>query len=194
MAEKRGDFIRAVIRARRRAVIFMREHPDEAADIVAIHVVRDGGDPSRIEVEFYHCKFAHGGVPERRIDDLYEVCGQTQKSIVWASTPDKKTELFTHLLRRDALRVQRNQATRIEVGTKEDLLTLRDMSRLLPVTFKIFIVQPGLCKQGSSPEQLGLLSVTENYLWETYQIPLGVIASLDLGTEPDGLRVRVAGQ
>jgi NitT/TauT family transport system substrate-binding protein len=35
MAEKRGDFIRAVIRARRKAVIFMRDHPDEAAQIVA---------------------------------------------------------------------------------------------------------------------------------------------------------------
>jgi len=35
MAEKKGDFIRAVIRARRKAVIFMREHPDEAAVIVA---------------------------------------------------------------------------------------------------------------------------------------------------------------
>ena len=35
MAEKRGDFIRAVIRARRKAVVFMREHPDEAAQIVA---------------------------------------------------------------------------------------------------------------------------------------------------------------
>src|ERR1700680_4332062 len=35
MGEKRGDFIRAVIRARRKAVIFMREHPDEAAEIVA---------------------------------------------------------------------------------------------------------------------------------------------------------------
>jgi NitT/TauT family transport system substrate-binding protein len=35
MAEKKGDFIRAVIRARRKAVIFMREHPDEAAEIVA---------------------------------------------------------------------------------------------------------------------------------------------------------------
>lgn len=34
-AEKRGDFIRAVIRARRKAVVFMREHPDEAAEIVA---------------------------------------------------------------------------------------------------------------------------------------------------------------
>jgi NitT/TauT family transport system substrate-binding protein len=35
MAEKKGDFVRAVIRARRKAVIFMREHPDEAAEIVA---------------------------------------------------------------------------------------------------------------------------------------------------------------
>jgi NitT/TauT family transport system substrate-binding protein len=34
-AEKRGDFIRSVLRARRKAVIFMREHPEEAADIVA---------------------------------------------------------------------------------------------------------------------------------------------------------------
>jgi NitT/TauT family transport system substrate-binding protein len=35
MMEKRGDFIRAVIRARRKAVIFMKQHPDEAAEIVA---------------------------------------------------------------------------------------------------------------------------------------------------------------
>ena len=35
MMEKRGDFIRAVIRARRKAVQFMKEHPDEAAEIVA---------------------------------------------------------------------------------------------------------------------------------------------------------------
>src|SRR5438045_2179037 len=35
MMEKKGDFIRGVIRARRKAVIFMREHPDEAAEIVA---------------------------------------------------------------------------------------------------------------------------------------------------------------
>jgi len=33
--EKRGDFIRAVIRARRKAVQFMKANPDEAAAIVA---------------------------------------------------------------------------------------------------------------------------------------------------------------
>jgi hypothetical protein len=182
----------AQLRQRDFSVIFDDDGKGEAADIVAIRSVLEGGDPSRIEVELYHCKYAHGGTPERRIDDLYEVCGQTQKSIVWASTADKKTELFTHLLRRDALRAQKNQATRLEVGTKEDLLTLRDMSRLLPVTFKIFIVQPGLCKQTPSPEQLGLLSVTQNYLWETYQIPFGVIASLDAHTGLERLRARQA--
>jgi NitT/TauT family transport system substrate-binding protein len=35
MMEKRGDFIRGVIRARRKAVQFMKDHPDEAAEIVA---------------------------------------------------------------------------------------------------------------------------------------------------------------
>jgi NitT/TauT family transport system substrate-binding protein len=34
-AETQGDKIRAIIRARRRAVTFMNEHPDEAADIIA---------------------------------------------------------------------------------------------------------------------------------------------------------------
>jgi NitT/TauT family transport system substrate-binding protein len=35
MAEARGDFIRGVIRARRRAVEFMHQNPDEAGDIIA---------------------------------------------------------------------------------------------------------------------------------------------------------------
>lgn len=167
----------AILRERDYTVIFDDDGKGEAADIVAIRTLHEGGEPSAIEIELYHCKFARAGAAARQIDDLYQVCGQAQKSIAWASSAEKKTDLFTHLLRRDARRAERNQATRLEVGTTEDLLTLRDISRLLPVVFKIFIVQPGLCKQDPSPEQLGLLSVTANYLWETYQLPLGVIAS-----------------
>ena len=37
MAVEKGDFIRAVIRARRKAVEFMHKNPDEAGDIVAKH-------------------------------------------------------------------------------------------------------------------------------------------------------------
>ena len=51
------------------------------------------------------------------------------------------------------------------------------MSHILPVKFQLFIVQPGLSKRVISPDQRMLLSVTENYLFETYQLPFGVIAS-----------------
>jgi NitT/TauT family transport system substrate-binding protein len=37
MAAEKGDFIRAVIRARRSAVEFMHKNPDEAGDMVAKH-------------------------------------------------------------------------------------------------------------------------------------------------------------
>ena len=102
----------------------------EAADIVAIRTTYENEEPSAIEIELYHCKFARTGTPARQVDDLYQVCGQAQKCIAWSSSAEKKTDLFTHLLRRDARRAERNQATRLEVGTTEDLLILRDMSRL----------------------------------------------------------------
>lgn len=51
------------------------------------------------------------------------------------------------------------------------------MSRVYGVELKIFIVQPGLSKLKVTPGQLELLSVTENHLMGTYQIPFTVIAS-----------------
>jgi hypothetical protein len=159
------------------AVIFDDDSRGESADIVAVRIVGDPAEPSGLEVEFYHCKYSMDAAPGRRVDDLYEVCGQVQKSIAWASSPTKKTDLFTHLLRRESLRKDANDPSRIEVGNCEQLLTLRDMSQLLPVNFKFYIVQPGLSKANASPEQLLLLSVTENYLSETYQLGFGVIAS-----------------
>ena len=56
-------------------------------------------------------------------------------------------------------------------------ITIREMSRLCPVTIKIYIVQPGLSKAQASREQLELLSVTETYLMETYRLPFAVIAN-----------------
>ena len=51
------------------------------------------------------------------------------------------------------------------------------MSRVADVRIKICIVQAGLSKQRASTAQLELLAVTENYLLETYKIPLTIIAS-----------------
>ena len=149
----------------------------EAADIVAIHVVGEG--PKReIAVDFYHCKFSAKETPGARIDDLYQVCGQAQKSIHWMTTPEKRTDLFTHLLRREAARGSKKGTTsRFQIGDNEELLSIREMSRSCPVSLRIFIVQPGLSKSRASLEQLELLSVSETYLFETFRIQFGVIAS-----------------
>ncbi len=72
------------------AVIFDDDSRGESADIVAIRIVGDPAEPSGLEVEFYHCKYSIDAAPGRRVDDLYEVCGQVQKSIAWACSPSKR--------------------------------------------------------------------------------------------------------
>jgi len=149
----------------------------EAADIVAIRIEGNTPATSRIDAEFYHCKYSQQSTAGQRIEDLYEVCGQAQKSISWMSSAEKRTDLFTHLLRREARRQAATGRSRYELGDQELLLTIREMSRLCPVSLAIYIVQPGLSKARATSAQLELLSVTENYLMETYRLPFGVIAS-----------------
>ncbi len=149
----------------------------EAADVVAIRIRGGATSPGSIDVEFYHCKYSLGSTSGQRVDDLYEVCGQAQKSINWAYSPEKRTDLFTHLMRRAAHRKEKSASSRYEQGDEELLQTVREISRLCVVSLKIFIVQPGLSKANASHDQLELLSVTENHLMETFRIPFGVIAS-----------------
>jgi superfamily II DNA or RNA helicase len=165
------------IKRRGYAVIVDDDGKGEVADIVAIRLEGDPSAPSSIDLEFYHCKYSQRSTPGQRIKDLYEVCGQAQKSISWMSSPEKRTDIFTHLMRREAHRQETGTTTRFEAGDGELLITIREMSRLFPVTLKIFIVQPGVSKANVTRDQLQIISVTENHLMETYQLPFGVIAS-----------------
>jgi len=158
-------------------LIFDDDGSGEAADVVAVRVLGEAQSPSGLEVEFYHCKYSHGSSPGTRVNDLYEVCGQAQKSVHWMSSAEKRTDLFTHLLRREAKREEREAVTRHEVGNSDLLHSIREMSRIVPMSLKIFIVQPGVSKGQATREQLELMSVTDNYLRETFQLPFVVIAS-----------------
>lgn len=151
------------------SIIFDDDGSGEAADVIAI---LEGEE--KINVQLYHCKYSQNEQPGQRIKDMYEVCGQAQKSIRWA---DRPTEFFSHLLRREPRRAAGQEFTRFEVGTPDDLLRLHAMSRRVKVEFEIIIVQPGLSKRNASNAQLELLSVTENYLMEIYMIPFRIIAS-----------------
>ena len=158
------------------AVIVDDDGKGELADVVAIRLLGDAAAPTEIEVELYHCKYSKGDVAGARVGDLYEVCGQAQKCISWMASSDRQTDMMTHLLRRNAAAGTRG-FTRIERGSAEELVRIREISRERAVRVKVFVVQPGLSKAGASRDQLELLSVTENHLMETYQLPFTVIAS-----------------
>jgi hypothetical protein len=177
--QKAADSIQArlirELKLRSYDVVVDDDRSGEAADVIAIRRVTEDDSRHVIEVEFYHCKFSSEDSPGARIGDLYEVCGQAQKSVSWMSSGMKRTDLFTHLLKRAAAAASRRDC--YEVGDRHELQSIRDMSQFSEIRLSIFIVQPGLSKARVSSSQLELLSVTETYLFETYQLPFGVIAS-----------------
>ena len=71
-------------------------------------------------------------------------------------------------------RASQSRPTRFEVGSRERLAEIRDLSRICAVALRAYIVQPGLSKVGAAEHQLALLGVTERFLSETYQVPLKV--------------------
>jgi hypothetical protein len=63
-------------------------------------------------------------------------------------------------------------------GRNDEVLhTIREVSRLCPVSLKIFVVQPGVSKASVTRDQLQLQAVTKNYLMETFRLGFGVITS-----------------
>lgn len=158
-------------------LIFDDDDAGEAADVVAVTVDGPFDAPKKIDVVFYHCKFSKKSIAGGRVDDLYVVCGQAQTSIRWMRTSENRTDLFTHLLRREDKRRAKGAPSRIERGDIALIETLRQMSYTTRVTLQVVVVQPGVSKAAITESQLRLLSVTENYLLETHRLPFAAVIS-----------------
>lgn len=150
------------------SVIFDDDDAGEIADIVSIV---DGKD--KISVQFYHCKYAHGDNPGARVADLYEVCGQAEKSIKWCQEPPA---IIDRLMKRESSRVQ-SGGTRFEVGSLRKLREIKNKMRVFPTYIQIFIVQPGIDSTALTDGMLRILSGTASYLMDTYSVNLQVICS-----------------
>jgi hypothetical protein len=152
-------------------IIYDDDYSGEIADIITVKKT-----DAKIFIELYHLKFAKKGKVNTRIDNLYEVCGQAQKSIHWNFKQGK--EFFEHLLRRKIKTLKGEQCTRLQKGTEQLLTELMSLAKYkIPLEFKIYIVQPSIPISTVNQHQLTLLGVTENYLKEKAQIELVVIGS-----------------
>lgn len=141
----------------------------EIADLVALRV-EDG----TLRVVLVHCKFAHGGTVGARLADLYELCGQAQKSSAWRRHPEN---MVRKLLARERRRVSQGKPSGLEAGTASDLLRLLGDLPSLHVEMEIVLAQPGLSKNRASAEQLELLAATKTYVRETSSARLEILTS-----------------
>jgi len=150
-------------------LVFDDDGAGEIADIVSLRATE-----GLMQVTLYHCKYSSAEKPGARVKDLYEVCGQAQKSARWRDRPNR---MFAHMLKREKLRLDKGQSTRLEKGTSACLKKLKASWQDYRYEFDVHIIQPGLSLAAITDEGLHLLASVETYLLETRAMRLKVIAS-----------------
>jgi superfamily II DNA or RNA helicase len=130
----------------------------ETADIVAFKSISN-----TLKIAFIHCKYSLEPSPGARIGDLYEVCGQTQKSTARTRKPQK---LIANLIRREVNR-RKNGRNNLIKGSPEELYQLSEKADRMHTEFEFTIVQPGISKRSVSGPQLELIAATSSYVSDT---------------------------
>ena len=111
----------------------------EAADFIVGRTMPG----NRLVVELYHCKGAGGPVSGERVDDVYELAGQSVKSARF----QRKEDLLRHVERRTQMRVNRGHSPFL-VGNRNDALNLIRAFDPIAVSLIVYAVQPGLSAGG----------------------------------------------
>ena len=151
-------------------VVIDDDGPGEIADVVAMRLDDEG-----LLVRLIHCKYSSGTAPGARVDDLYEVCGQAEKSVAWRRSD--LVPFFKQLALRAQARHKRTGVSPFEVGDAAELLRLQAKAQVHRRRMEIVIVQPGLSASKMSQQQSDLLASVETYVRTTINAPLTVWCS-----------------
>jgi superfamily II DNA or RNA helicase len=152
-------------------IIYDDDGKGEIADIIGIN-----NFDTYIDIHLYHLKFARNGAIGNNIENLYQVCGQAQKSLNWKHRQGK--EFFEHLLKRVTKSENGADCSRLIKGTEDDLETLLSSAKWTKeMRFHIYIGQPGFRKTNASNDILLLLGNTYHYLHTVGNVELKVYSS-----------------
>ncbi|MDQ3363907.1 MAG: DEAD/DEAH box helicase family protein [Myxococcota bacterium] len=149
------EYVESRLKSEKVSVLFFDDSSNEVADYVAVR-----SQAERVLVQLFHCKAARGPkppaktapVPNERVDDLYEVLGQSIKCRRWLE-PQK---LITQLMQRTVT----TKTSKFVVGDPTVLKTsLADVTR---VDFEVIVVQPAI---STTPKQevADLLASADGY-------------------------------
>ncbi|MEC0276176.1 DEAD/DEAH box helicase [Peribacillus frigoritolerans] len=148
-------------------IIFDDDGSGEIADVVSVKIDKVN---SKVLFHLYHCKYSDGELPGARVKDLYEVCGQAEKSIMWN---DNVLEIVRRMIERESKRQKDYDETRFEKGDLQTLHMLKKMVRSgFETEFEISIVQPGVSIMKITDSMKQIILATDTYLRDTYGLRL----------------------
>lgn len=151
------------------SVVFDDDGAGEIADIVAIKELENS-----LKVDFYHCKYSKENKPGSRVSDLYEVCGQAEKSVHWKSNP---IGLIDRIKSRENRRLTDKKVSRFEIGDLKKLSEIRNKLRVQKLDISIYIVQPGVDSKNITDPMHRILVASQSYCMDTFSIPVDLICS-----------------
>ncbi|GAB5489712.1 MAG: hypothetical protein Pars2KO_32820 [Parasphingorhabdus sp.] len=144
------DWLTARLKASDAQFIFNDDGAGEVADFIAVSNFED-----RSVVALYHCKASTKPNAGSRVDDLYDVCGQSVKCGIW--------------LRQRALIEQlENRAKKPSIkgmikGGFEDLKLAFSPERRQKIEFHLYIVQPGISVDKIKTNPMQILVGAKNF-------------------------------
>ncbi|WP_100401054.1 DEAD/DEAH box helicase [Bacillus sp. FJAT-44742] len=148
-------------------IIFDDDGAGEIADVVTVKINTEN---KKVIFHLYHCKYSAEKLPGARVSDLYEVCGQAEKSIMWN---DNVLQIVQRMIERENIRQRKYDETRFEKGDLRTLYMLKKMVKSgFETEFEISIVQPGVSIMKITDSMKQIILATDSYLKETYGLHL----------------------
>ena len=159
------QFIEAGLESSAATVVYYDHGSGELADFVAFEE-----HEGNVEVSLYHCKGSGGDAPGDRVEDVYEVCGQSVKSVICADPSSLVDRIAGRYGRRAG-------ASKFVKGSLDILRQLVQSHGRAEYRFEVVVVQPGIARHQLSRQAGNLLGATSDHLVRGGFSSLRVVAS-----------------
>ncbi len=155
--------LKSLLLAKNHNILIYDHGSGEIADFITIDESKN-----EIYVEFFHVKGAGGTkATSNRVDDVYEVCGQAIKSLVWLKS---LSELKKAIKRRTL-----NKDHKYLVGNFNEVNNILSIEKVLNT--QITIVQPGITKSRVPPKIAEVLAANNDFISRFTSNQLKIIVS-----------------
>jgi len=156
-----GDGLYLRVRQTRKVWLYryMHDGKDIKLTLGRYPVVSLAAPGNRLAISLYHCKGAGGPVSGERVDDVYELAGQSVKSARF----QRKDDLLRHVDRRTQVRRNRGHSPLL-VGGRDDALDLIRSYDPISITLTVYAVQPGLSAGGLTENVRAVMAAANDSL------------------------------